>query len=465
MSSVNVKMATNYRDVVAAQSMAESGLAYAHCLIYGYIRDETWKTCYNTVSADEAIALFSLFEKYIQNIVYTNSNSDFYHTYSTTETTHTITFPSLCLSNVKDETFALTFVQNVSDPHMIQVTSVGRKGVITRTVQISYTIKKDNSLLCYAIASESPVVITGDSVINGDILSTWTNLAKSDPILLETGAVVNGDLGTILSEGELPLDGIQGVYDKIAYNQPDIELTDFNTSMYIDKAQNLPASGKTVTEFFPHAAGSYAQPLNANSIAFNRQVYANKTYSGDIKVAAGRNALFQNCVFDGVVYIDVSGNGTNNVRFDNCVFNGPIVTGTPPDFVWKLNTLYFTGNTVFNHSITDETTVLTPNFNVNLGNTQASDTITGVTGLIVGGTVGIRGNVDIDGSVYSMYDPMVYKGSELLTTNIGFYDNWQGGVPSVQGAVHITPSPEKLMPMGVNTKIILARNADQYVEM
>ena len=156
--------------------------------------------------------------------------------------------------------------------------------------------------------------------------------------------------------------------------------------------------------------------------------------------------------------------GTNNIRFENCTFNAPVVTSKPNDFNWKKDALYFTGHTVFTHPLVEETTVMAPNFNIKLGNTTTADTIEGVTGLIVGGVVDVRGNVNIDGSLLSMYDPSDV--TDLLhVTNVGFANDWEGDVPTISGTIRITPSPSRLLPMGVASKIILTRNGDQYLEL
>jgi len=131
----------------------------------------------------------------------------------------------------------------------------------------------------------------------------------------------------------------------------------------------------------------------------NRHVYENQTFTNQ-RLPGNRNALFRNCTFEGVLYVDCSKNGSsqyNNVRFEDCSFNGPIVTEVPQQFKWEKNCLYFTGEATFNNtSNIQEATILAPHFNVNLGNTNPAQSDNSVlTGVIVGGIVDIRGNAQV----------------------------------------------------------------------
>ncbi|MBN2212550.1 MAG: hypothetical protein JW709_14225 [Sedimentisphaerales bacterium] len=471
ISNLNVQVSNSHQQVSTAHAAAQSGLAYAHSIFTTYIQDEATKTFINTVSESEAEDTFTNFATFVQtNLDLSPVLGGGTVVYQSSETQASLTLPTVIFDNQNIARIKLVFEQDLADPHTILVRSTGSDSEVTRTVVISYTIKKDNSLLKYAVASKSPVYINGDSTINGDILSTWENVATSPPLILSPESTVNGTLGTTLSEDEFPAELIEGANEGIEYDQPDFDVPDFDSSYLLeelgDKLKNLPASGITQPEYFPHGPLGYFQPLNASSILFNRHVYEAKIYNDSLKVAAGRNALFRNCTFNGVTFIDVSGNGTNNIRFENCTFNGPVITGVPPDssFFWKLNTLYFTGHTVFNHGITYETTVLAPNFNVNFGNTNGTDTTEGVTGLVVGGVVDVRGNVNVDGSIVSMYDTSTLS-ETFHATNVGYADDWEGTVPMLDGTINIQPDPSRLLPSGVSSKIIFERNSDQYVEL
>jgi hypothetical protein len=128
-----------------------------------------------------------------------------------------------------------------------------------------------------------------------------------------------------------------------------------------------------VREYFPHAAGNYSQPASSSSRTLDRYKYENKTFR-NVVLNSNNNALFKNCTFEEVLYVDCSTSTStyyNNVRFENCTFNGVIITNTPSNLNWQANCLYFTGTATFqNKSSIPEATILAPHFNVNLGNTN-----------------------------------------------------------------------------------------------
>ena len=233
---------------------------------------------------------------------------------------------------------------------------------------------------------------------------------------------------------------LTGEYGELNYDQPKLDLPtadDFDTSYYADLTSVLNSGHTTNTkEYFPHAPGSYTTPV-FGSIELNRTVYENRIISD--KRAISGNALFRNCVFEGIFYIGTTdGIGTNNVRFENCTFNGPVITGVPPKFGpedWKKNALYFTGDTVFNNSELNEATILAPNYNVDIGNATADSVITGI---VLGGVVDVRGDATIDGTIVSMADPLelgLMAGE--LDTNVGISD-------AGNRTIDINPSPERM---------------------
>ena len=222
----------------------------------------------------------------------------------------------------------------------------------------------------------------------------------------------------------------------------------------------------TTKEYFPHAPGDYSRPANGSSKKLNRQVYENEVFT-DVRLPSARHSLFRNCTFEGILYIGMGGNGANNVRFEDCQFNGVIVTGVPNDFKWKSNVLYFTGSAIFNNTYMEEATILAPNFNVNLGNTQElleGESI--LKGAIVGGIVDVRGNATIDGTILSMYDPSpLGYSARAYGTNVGFSDeNDEAGIPEDVGTIHITPNPDNLLPSGMVTPIVIQWDGNSYVE-
>jgi hypothetical protein len=296
---------------------------------------------------------------------------------------------------------------------------------------------------------------------------------------MEDISVVKGTLSTVLSEDDFDNgyvdyaleDVVLGEYEEILYDQdmsemPGMDVSDYDTSGYIPLTSTLPASGTTVEEYFPHAPGDYSQPNGGSDNKLSRHVYENETFT-DVCLPAGRNSLFKNCTFEGILFVGSSSSNTNNVRFENCQFNGVIVTGVPKDFYWTRNVLYFTGSATFNNTAMEEATILAPNFNVNLGNTQ--ELVEGesvLTGAIVGGIVDIRGNAKIEGTILSMYDPTsLGSGARAYGTNVGFSDeNNEAGVPEDRGTIEIKPTPERMLPSGMKTPIIFEQDGNSYVE-
>jgi hypothetical protein len=175
-----------------------------------------------------------------------------------------------------------------------------------------------------------------------------------------------------------------------------------------------------------------------------------------------------------MLYIDCgqSGSTYNNVRFEDCTFYGPIVTDTPSypsgdsSTWWKKNCLYFTGEEDFNNVTDIPATILAPNFNVNLGNTNPDIGENNIlTGAIVGGIVDIRGNAEIFGTVISMYDTSGY--SSGYVSNIGATLG-DGGSETTEpgdiGTITITPRPDQGLPGGIKTPIVIKPLRTSYNE-
>ncbi len=370
----------------------------------------------------------------------------------------------------------------------------------------------------------SPFNMTSDSTVEGTINTILSNInpntgkagpdlyadkldSYGNPVLDAQGNRVKikmpYDLETLDANGNpvyddqgnkviSPTDEIQGQCEDINYgvnygdeavNMPGMKISDYDTSGYKNQTTTIPNTTynytvshghttlTTVREYFPHAAGNYGRPSSSGSRQLDRAVCEHKTLT-DAKVDAGKNALFKNCTFEGVLYIDCGGTGGtyNNVRFENCVFNGPIITNTPnySDSTnwWMKNCLYFTGEETFQNSTSVPATILAPNFNVNLGNTNPNSGENNVlTGAIVGGIVDIRGNAEIYGTVISMYDTSGY--SSGYVNNIGATSDDGGSettVPGDVGVINITPDPDKLLPSGVMSPIVIKPSQDTYSE-
>lgn len=473
MSNTNMQTAVSQRDIAGAQAAAESGLAYGHNLVTTYIMGDAFKTINNVVAPAgakgvvEAFALFARDELNglapLQGVTVPRATTSTTGTTTITE----FTIPDIVFSSDSKTSFSLHVSHDSAAPGILSVLCTGTQADITRTVRMDYAMAKDTSMIDFAIASKSPVTITDNTNIGVGIYTDWEALDIAAPVTLAGVAAINGNISTTLSEGDFDdagyafPDQLPGTYGQIQYSQPKLDLPsaeDFDTSSYADGTKVLNA-GHTykVTEYYPHAPGDYTTPVYG-SFALTRTVYENRIITDSRSIAG--NALFINCTFNGTFYVGTTdGIGTNNVRFENCTFNAPIVTGVPPKFGpedWKKNVLYFTGETAFNNIVMEEATILAPNYNVDIGAIGSSSTLTG---LVLGGVVDIRGNATIDGTIVSMADPLelgYYAGQ--IDTTIGISDS--GG-----NTISITPTPQRLLPIGINTKILLIRDGSSYNEL
>lgn len=276
-------------------------------------------------------------------------------------------------------------------------------------------------------------------------------------------------------------DYVRGYHEDILYDvpfnsdMPGMQPGDYDTSDYKTMCSEIGSHSSTTTEYFPHAEGNYSLPRSSSSFQYSRRVYENQTFS-NVRVPQGKHALFKNCTFEDVLFIETHesyynhSNYTNNIRFEDCTFNGVIVTDVPTSTNhyswWMRNALTFTGASVFNNtSSIQDATVLAPNFNVNIGSTaQVGDTSNSIIkGAVVGGIVDVYGDATIQGTIISMYDTSAHSSGYI--TNIG--DREDGGSESygtIQGQIDITPDPDQLLPSGISSPIVIQPDQSTYSE-
>ncbi|MCX5637981.1 MAG: hypothetical protein NTX52_09870, partial [Planctomycetota bacterium] len=320
----------------------------------------------------------------------------------------------------------------------------------------------------------------------GDIFSTW-NRPEISPINMTSDSTVLGTINTVLTLQQIqnngyqletldengnpifdedgnrvysPQDQIQGYHQGINYGQPSqnmpgMSIADYDTSLYRSMTTSIPTTTVKKTEYFPHIAGDYTKPSDSGSRQLTRYVYENQTFT-DKLLPSNRNALFKNCVFEEVLYIDCATNTStyyNNVRFENCTFNGTIITNVPNQLKWQNNCLYFTGEATFNNtSSIKEATILAPHFNVNLGNTNPmqsdNNVLTGAYGTII-----------------SMCDTTQWTSGYV--TNIGATLNDGGSETTALGdigVISITPEEDKMLPSGITSPIVIKPLQGTYSE-
>jgi hypothetical protein len=279
-------------------------------------------------------------------------------------------------------------------------------------------------------------------------------------------------------------DEIQAYHEGINYGQPyedvpGMDIDDYDTDEYLDGLTDIPSCPYELreVEYFPHAAsdeGGYSMPRDGtpaytSNRKLTRHVYENQTFT-NARLPDNYNALFKNCTFEGILYIDCYKSASsyyNNVRFEDCEFNGTIITDVPQVLKWQYNCLYFTGEATFNNnSGIDEAIILAPHFNVNLGNTNPEQSDYNVlTGAIIGGIVDVRGNAQIYGTIISMCDTSQW--SSGYVTNIGATLD-DGGSETTElgdiGVIEITPDQEQMLPSGITSPIVIMPMQETYCE-
>jgi len=508
LSDVNVQMARNHRNVADAQAAAESGLEFARYLITSYVPPVDAYSFTNTITETQAQETFVCFAQHVHDVLLGSALLDNQGIYCDTDTGE-LRIPangSLRIGPEQPDGFVLHFQflpADADESHRLVTTSTGFVEQLSRQVGLTMPIRKDAKILEYAVASRGRVWLTGDTTIDGDVYSDWHNAAKS-PFNTTSETIINGTVNTVFTLDEVDFadwqletldefgdpvydengdpvvsedDEIQGDHHGINYDQqsdvPGMDISDYNTDQYNQGLTSLAASATQVVEYFPHASGDYTQPRDGTVYStwnrrLTRQVYENMHFS-NARLPDDFNALFKNCTFDDVLYIDCYKSGSykyNNVRFDNCTFNGPIITDVPQVFKWQNNCLYFTGAATFQNSAMTEATILAPHFNVNLGNNNPAVGDNNVlTGAIVGGIVDVRGNAQIYGTIVSMCDTSAWTSGYV--TNIGATLG-DGGSETTElgdiGVIEITPDQDNLLPSGMRTPIIIALDPDSYVE-
>lgn len=219
---------------------------------------------------------------------------------------------------------------------------------------------------------------------------------------------------------------------------------------------------------------------------YERPVYENMTFT-DVTIPRGTNALFKNCHFVGVTFIETETHNTdpdflyagtqesdgsqrypdtvaevgpdevgdtktisNNLRFDNCTFEGAIVSDAPQQFTHTRNKLAFTGRTRFldmrdpvatpnlshqERQLFMRSTILAPHYSVELGtfvNPNDADEQVNLSGTIVAGLIDMRGRVEVNGTLLTTFEPksgespVVGDTSPQFNTTLGYFSSAAG---------------------------------------
>lgn len=258
---------------------------------------------------------------------------------------------------------------------------------------------------------------------------------------------------------------------------------------------------------------------------YDRPVYENYVFR-DVAIPKGTNALFRNCKFVGVTFVETVADNTdpnfnyagmqrpdgdlaysgvaadvdgesvddtkplaNNIRFHDCTFEGVVATDVPDGFSHTRNKLQFTGGTRFDidapglsdsdKALFQRSTILAPQYSVDIGtfqNPTAEGEVTRLDGAIVAGVIDIRGRAEINGALITTFEPapgqgpLVEGGSPAnFNTTIGYFGAASGDAEteppgSGWGKILIRYDPDRPMPDGINGPITLAPDRRTYRE-
>lgn len=488
--NTGLRQSHNYRSAQAAQLAAEGGLQFAIGKLDGIL-----------VEGQESPNMVEIVADTLASEMHGTANLEGGYV---TLCGDTATVPPIALAGGGSFSFRVDRI----DDSMLHLTVTGQAEGLQRRIRIACTTHEDMSVLRYAVASRSRILLTDGAVVSGDLCSTWnrTRISGVDvpPFLLEPDTAVQGSLKTTLSEEDYNEydsgDYVEGATEGTEYDEPEfMEYTtaDFDTSSFKAGLTPLPAPDRTISaDPFPDGSNIRRR--------IDRPVYENRTFE-NIVIPKGTNPKFINCTFRSITYVDTNetiplgtssgqwshdyyqehaipgresrsqdrhNNESNNVIFDGCTFEGPVITAVPRDYWWSKNALTFTGETTFRNSHMSETTIMAPNFGVDIGG-RGYDADTNpdskITGIIVGGIVDVRGVANIEGTILSMYYPDTDRGSaaRYYGTNLGFIDDGgeTAGASGVEGDIRIVPNPHNGLPFGMKRKYSLCVESDSYEEL
>ena len=252
---------------------------------------------------------------------------------------------------------------------------------------------------------------------------------------------------------------------------------------------------------------------------YDRPVYENMTFT-NVTIPQGTNALFKNCQFVGVTFVDTATSnadpnfnytgtlqpdGTpkyphlssetdtktlaNNLRFDGCTFEGAVVSEAPAAFTHVRNKIAFTGRTRFeidgSVNLSDDqkklfkrSTILTPHYSVEMGSftdPSSNQEKVELSGTIVTGVLDVRGQVKVNGTVLTTFEPKVDEGPVVgdttpqFNTTLGYFPSSDGDheaeLPANGvGVIQIRYDPSLALPDGINGPIDLTPVVETYYE-
>jgi hypothetical protein len=259
------------------------------------------------------------------------------------------------------------------------------------------------------------------------------------------------------------------------------------------------ANGGTADEHVPYGSTAW-------QATYRRPVFKNIKFK-NCRIPKGLNALFDNCTFDGVTYVELTTNVTNsagstttnpndgmtwsqqmksggftsntvltatssygfvrgnNLRFNNCTMNGPVAADNPTAYSHFTNSWEFTGASLFDNQADDTATIVAPQTNIEMGSFTAPGTAPStLVGVVVAGNIDIRGKSVVDGSI-------IVTGDGAGNTTQGWFGPSDASTdvttPMPEGGfgrLNIRYNPNRALPDGINVAVDILPDADTYRE-
>jgi hypothetical protein len=247
------------------------------------------------------------------------------------------------------------------------------------------------------------------------------------------------------------------------------------------------ANGGTVVERTPYGSTSW-------QATYRRPVFRNMTFR-NCRFPRGLNALFENCTFEGVTFVELETNITtssgatttnpndgmnwskrmisgsfsnnttltstnshgfnrgNNFRFNDCTFRGPLASDVPTAYTHFTNSWEFTGATRFDNQVDATATIVAPQTNIEMGSfTNPELAPSTLVGVVVAGNIDIRGTSVVDGSI-------IVTGDGAGNTTLGWFGPSDSSTDATAmpeggfGRLNIRYNPHRALPDGIDTKV------------
>ncbi len=279
-----------------------------------------------------------------------------------------------------------------------------------------------------------------------------------------------------------------------------------------------PEAGDPIREQVPFGA---AHPYDY----YDRPVYRNMTFT-NVTIPKGTNALFENCTFVGVTFVDTTEHNddpnfnyagmqeadgalkhdglsavvdgetvadtkgvSNNVRFHDCTFEGAVVANATENYTHVRNKIAFTGRTQFPIDESDElsdeekllykrSAILAPHYSVELGTfvspADSNETLH-LSGAIVAGVLDMRGQVEVTGTILTTFEPhtdvgpVVGETSPQFNTTLGYFNSDAGDLEAEEpangvGVIQVRYDPTLPLPDGILGPIEIRPVVGTYFE-